>query len=60
LQCSVLSLAAAVLLSAFSRATRPGGDLNGDGDGSDLVLHVFEVARGTTLDLGLAAQRLRA
>jgi hypothetical protein len=33
-------------------------DLNGDGDADDLVLHVFDAARGTTTNVGLASLSL--
>jgi hypothetical protein len=36
-------------------ASQGGRDLNGDGDAGDSVLHVFDAARGQTVNVGLAA-----
>ena len=35
------------------------GDLNGDGDQRDAVLHVYDVATNTTINLGLDAQEIQ-
>jgi hypothetical protein len=47
--------AARAALPAFLVNESEGGDLNGDGDSADSVLHVFDARQGVTLNLGLAA-----
>jgi hypothetical protein len=42
-----------IVFSVFEGA-QGGSDLNGDGDAFDQVLHVFDAARGTTTNVGLA------
>ena len=47
--------AARATLPAFLVNEAEAGDLNGDGDSADSVLHLFDAKQGLTLNLGLAA-----
>lgn len=47
-------------LAFWAYEPREGADLNGDGDLSDLVLHLYDFTAGTTQNLGFAAARLTA
>ena len=49
------ALAARTAVPAFLVNESEAGDLNGDGDSADSVLHVFDARQRLTLNLGLAA-----